>query len=131
MHGDSLKTYLVGILGVQPDIFAGYASKVLKSTIAPTDIPAIKSACTNPKVVAAVLKDIAAVSKQKKLMGYERVRNVRLEVDPFSVENEMLTPTLKTKRVKVARDPVWKGVLEELYAEAERWEAAEGPKAKL
>jgi long-chain acyl-CoA synthetase len=120
VYGESLKTYLVAILGVQPDIFAPYASRVTGTNISPTDLPAIKASCNNPKVVRAVLSDIAKLSKQKKLQGYERVRNVKLEVEPFSVENELLTPTLKTKRVQVARHPHWGKVLKQLYEEADR-----------
>ena len=116
VHGDSLQTFLVAIAGVQPDIFAPYASKVLNSGISPTDIEAIRAACTNEKVKAAVLKDLDKVSRRNKLMGYERVKNVRLEVEPFSIENETLTPTLKLKRPMAARK--FRGVLDQLYEEA-------------
>ena len=116
VHGDSLQTFLVAIAGVQPDIFAPYASKVLNSSIGPTDMEAIRAACANEKVKAAVLKDLDKVSRKNKLMGYERVKNVRLEVEPFSIDNETLTPTLKLKRPVAARK--FRGVLDGLYEEA-------------
>jgi long-chain acyl-CoA synthetase len=131
VYGESLKTYLVAILGVQPDIFAPYASKITGTQISATDIPAIKAACENQKVVKAVLNDIAKLSKQKRLQGYERVRNIKLEVEPFSVENELLTPTLKTKRVQVARHGHWGGVLKTLYEEADAAQGEEKLLAKL
>ena len=33
------------------------------------------------------------VAKKHKLAGYERVKNVALMVDPFTIENNLLTPT--------------------------------------
>ena len=127
VHGDSLQTFLVAIFGVQPDIFAPYASKVLGSNIDATDIAAIKSACANEKVKAAILKDIDRVSRKNKMAGYERVRNVRLEVEPFTIDNECLTPTLKLKRPIAAKRR--RSTLDELYAEA--LEQEKNPKAKL
>ncbi len=127
VHGDSLQTFLVAIMGVQPDIFAPYASKILSSNISPTDIEAIRAACANEKVKAAVLKDLDKVSRKNRLPGFERVKNVRLEVEPFSIENETLTPTLKLKRpVAAKRFRVW---LDGLYEEALARE--EPTKAKL
>ena len=32
------------------------------------------------------------------LQGFEKVRGIILEAEPFSVENNLLTPTLKLKR---------------------------------
>lgn len=93
IHGDSLQTYLVGIFGVQPDTFAPFASKVLGRSIDQNDTEAIKSVSNNDKVRATVLKDLERVAKKHKLAGYERVKNVALMVDPFTIENNLLTPT--------------------------------------
>ena len=116
VHGDSLQTFLVAIMGVQPDIFAPYASKITGSNIDATDMEAIKAACQNEKVKQAVLKDLEKVSRKNRLAGFERVKNVRLEVEPFSIENETLTPTLKLKRPVAVRK--FRGVLDALYEEA-------------
>lgn len=93
VHGDSLQTSLVAILGVQPDIFASFASKVLKETIDPTDMPAIQAATQNDRVRKAVIADLDRAGKKNKFAGYERVRNVALLIEPFTIENELLTPT--------------------------------------
>lgn len=93
IHGDSLQTYLVAIFGVQPDTFAPFASKILGRNISETDIEGIKSVLNDPKIRATVLKDLERVAKKHKLAGYERIKNVALMVDPFTIDNNLLTPT--------------------------------------
>ena len=93
VHGDSLQTFLVAIFGVQPDMFAPFASKILGRTIEVTDMQAIKTACADVKVKQAVMKDLDRVGRKNAFAGYERVRNCMLMVDPFTIENELLTPT--------------------------------------
>lgn len=93
VHGDSDKACLVALFGVQPDMFAGYVSKLLGKAISPTDSKAIEAAAQEPKVRKAVLKELDRVGKQNKFNNYERVKAIRLLVEPFSVENELLTPT--------------------------------------
>ena len=129
VHGDSLQTFLIAIVGVQPDIFAPFASKIIGSDIGATDMAAIKAACANEKVKAAILKDIDRVSRKNKMAGYERVRNIKLEVDPFTIDNETLTPTLKLKRPVAAKK--CRSTLDDLYAEALEIEKRGGAKAKL
>lgn len=93
IHGDSLQTSLVAIFGVQPEEFAAYASKVLSKHISPTDIDAIQSVLSEEKLRKAVLKDLHEIARRQKLNGYERVKNCVLMLEPFTVENELLTPT--------------------------------------
>ncbi|KAL1848043.1 medium-chain fatty acid-CoA ligase faa2 [Paecilomyces lecythidis] len=127
IHGDSLQTSLVAIFGVQPDSFAEYASKVLGKNISPTDLEGIKAVLGEDKIRKAVLKDLDQIAKKQKLTGYERVRNCVLMLDPFTVENELLTPTLKMKRPPTAKK--YRSVLDDLYAQLAEEENA--PKAKL
>jgi long-chain acyl-CoA synthetase len=93
VHGDSVQTFLVGIFGVQPDTFAPFASKVLGRTIDAADIEGLKSVASDDKVRKAVLRDLEKVAKKHKLAGYERVKNCALLIEPFTVENNLLTPT--------------------------------------
>ncbi|KAL5355449.1 hypothetical protein BJX96DRAFT_141328 [Aspergillus floccosus] len=123
IHGDSVQTFLVGIFGVQPDMFAPFASKVLGRTIAESEI---KSVLDNEKIRKAVLKDFDRVAKKHKLAGYERVKNCALMMEPFTVENNLLTPTLKLKRPPTTKK--YRQLLDELYAAAN---AEETPRAKL
>ncbi|KAG8526207.1 uncharacterized protein KY384_000200 [Bacidia gigantensis] len=93
IHGDSLQTFLVAIFGVQPDTFAPFASKILGKTIEPTDVVGIKAACEDAQIKKAIKKDLEFVGRKNKFAGYERVNNFKLMVDPFTIDNELLTPT--------------------------------------
>ena len=93
VHGDSLQTALVGVFGVAPDRFAPFAAKVLGRPIAIDDIQAIKAACANEAVRRAVQLDLDKVGRKSQFAGFEKVKAAALMVDPFTIENEMLTPT--------------------------------------
>lgn len=149
IHGDSIQTFLVGIFGVQPDSFAAFSSKVLGRNIQPTDLEAIKSAAAADKVRKAVLKDMEQVAKKHKLAGYEKVKNCALMVEPFTVENTLLTPTyvifiyftptgrianILLLRLKLKRPPTvrkYRRLLDELYSQARAKGSAPQPSYKL
>ncbi|KAF9890182.1 hypothetical protein FE257_006343 [Aspergillus nanangensis] len=90
IHGDSVETFLVGIFGVQPDMFSAFASKVLGRDVPESEV---QSVLNDEKIRKAVLKDLDRVAKKHKLAGYERVKNCALMLEPFTVENNLLTPT--------------------------------------
>ncbi|KJF60544.1 AMP-binding enzyme [Coccidioides immitis RS] len=116
VHGDGIQTHLVAIFGIQPDIFASFAGKVLKKTFSPTDLDALREASKDPKVVDAVRRDLDRAGKKYKLAGFERVKNLALFHEPFSIDNGLLTPTLKLKRPQAVK--AFRDVLDELYATA-------------
>lgn len=93
VHGDSSKASLVAIFGIQPDLFAGFLGKVLGKPCDPADVKGLEAAAQEPKVRAAVLKELARVGKKSKFNSYENVKAVRLLAEPFTIDNELLTPT--------------------------------------
>ncbi|KAF5866528.1 hypothetical protein ETB97_011413 [Aspergillus alliaceus] len=126
IHGDSDQTFLVGIFGIQPDLFAPFASKVLGRTIAPTDIDKMKSILNDDNIRRAVLRDLERVAKKHKMAGYERVKNCVLMLEPFTVQNNLLTPTLKLKRPLIVKQ--YRQLLHKLYADAIADQSAVGAK---
>ncbi|KAI4155305.1 MAG: hypothetical protein LQ340_001070 [Diploschistes diacapsis] len=93
VHGDSSETSLVAIFGVAPDFFATFAKKVLGKDISPTDMQAIAAACKEQRIRKEVTKELDGVGRKNKFAGYERVKACYLYVDPFTMENDLLTPT--------------------------------------
>ena len=93
VHGDPKESTLVAVMGVDPEHFAPYASKILKKQIAATDLQAIKVAANEPRVKKAFLKVLDDIGSSHKFNSFEKVKNVYLDIEPFSMENELLTPT--------------------------------------
>ncbi|KAK3671077.1 medium-chain fatty acid-CoA ligase faa2 [Recurvomyces mirabilis] len=126
VHGDSTQSNLVAIFGIQADLFAGFVSKVLGKQIDAADIKALEAAAAEDKVRKAVLKEMERTGKKAKFNSYEHVKAVRLLNEPFSIENELLTPTLKLKRPQTAKK--FRAMLDEMYAEVNSQSV---PRAKL
>ena len=93
VHGDSTQAFLVSIFGIDPVTFAPFCSSVLKRTIEPTDLAALKVAANDDKVRQALVKELDRIAAKNKFNSYERVRAVHLELEPFTIDNELLTPT--------------------------------------
>lgn len=74
-----------------------------------------KELCKTKELKEAIMNDIHKVSKECGLHGFEQVRAIYVEATPFSVENDLMTPTFKLKRNKI-RDRYEKEIAQ-LYAE--------------
>ncbi|AEO71708.1 1fc29370-47f6-49f7-aee7-fb901bdb7b72 [Thermothielavioides terrestris] len=103
VHGDPKESTLVGIFGVEPAQFAPYASKILKKPVPADDREALREAANDPRVKGAFLKLLDQIGTKHKFNSFEKVKNCYLDVEPFTIENELLTPTLKLKRPQTAR----------------------------
>lgn len=54
--------------------------------------------CKNDELKAVILKDITQQGKLGGLKGFEQAKNIYLHNELFSIENDLLTPTMKAKR---------------------------------
>lgn len=115
VEGNSLETYLVGIVGVNPEAYVQFLSHNFKMHIKPTDLEAIKKTFSRKDIRDAFLLELNAHAKDAQLKGYEKIKNVTLAIEPFSVENGTLTPTLKVKRPDAAR--LFKADVDAMYKE--------------
>ena len=93
VHGDAKESCLVGVFGVEPENFPPFATKVLGREVKVGDTEAIMAAAEDPKVRAAFMKILDKIGHGHKFNSLERVKGVHLALDPFTVDNEMLTPT--------------------------------------
>ena len=53
------------------------------------------------KVRDTVLAELTAIGKKTSLMGFEQVKALHIHPEPFTVEEGLLTPTLKLRRNEV------------------------------
>lgn len=93
VHGDPNKDSLVGVFGVDPMTFAPWASKILKKEVTASDLTVVKQAANDPKIKKAFLKLLDDIGRKNKFPSYEKVKNCYLDIEPFSIDNELLTPT--------------------------------------
>eukprot|EP01138_Halocafeteria_seosinensis_P003925 gb/GECG01004013.1/.p1 GENE.gb/GECG01004013.1/~~gb/GECG01004013.1/.p1 ORF type:complete len:716 (+),score=77.44 gb/GECG01004013.1/:1-2148(+) len=91
VYGDSLQPFLVGVVVPDPEVAEEWA----KSNNMPTDVNEL---CRSEAFRSAVMDTMNQEADASALKGFERVKDVVLEPEMFSVENGMLTPTFKLKR---------------------------------
>ncbi|KAK4121782.1 acetyl-CoA synthetase-like protein [Parathielavia appendiculata] len=125
VHGEPKESCLVAIFGVDPVTFAPYAAKILKRPVPAEDKEAVRQAANDPRVKSAFLKLLDQIGKKHKFNSFEKVKNCYLDIDPFTVENELLTPTLKLKRPQSAR--AFRKEIDRMYEEIAA-QMAEKPK---
>ncbi|KAF6779300.1 hypothetical protein AHF37_00912 [Paragonimus kellicotti] len=71
--------------------------------------------CQNASVRRLVLNELTQIGRKGGLKGFEQAKAIHLSAHPFTVDNGMLTPTLKVSRPNVRRHFV--SVIRQLYAE--------------
>lgn len=107
VHGESLKSTVVAVVVPEVD--------TLKAWARANGIPGTLSVlCADPDVKNLILDDITHLGKESALKSFEQVKDIYLHPDPFSVQNGLLTPTLKSKRPQLRK--YFKPQLDDLYA---------------
>ncbi|XP_058191011.1 probable CoA ligase CCL6 [Rhododendron vialii] len=77
-----------------------------------------KQLCENLKARKYILDELNSTGQKNKLRGFEMLRAVHLEPNPFDIERDLVTPTFKLKRPQLLK--YYKGCIDELYEEAKR-----------
>ncbi|XP_062274286.1 long-chain-fatty-acid--CoA ligase 1 isoform X1 [Scomber scombrus] len=107
VHGDSLQSYLIGIVVPDPEVFVDWAKER-------GFVGSYEELCQNPDVKNAVLDDMKAVGKEAGLKSFEQVKDLHLHPEMFSIANGLLTPTLKSRRADIRR--VFQEQIENMYS---------------
>lgn len=107
VYGDSQRTYLVAIVVPrQKDLLA----VCNKSGLTGNDyLEFLRS----KEAKDAILKQFKEAAEEARFFGYQKIVKVHLEAEPWTVENDCLTPTFKLKRKFLENK--YKGVIEALY----------------
>ncbi|XP_059707947.1 long-chain-fatty-acid--CoA ligase 5 [Haemorhous mexicanus] len=91
VHGESLRSFLIGIVVPDAEFLPEFAAKLgVKGSF--------EELCKNPAVKKAILDDMIRLGREAGLKSFEQVKDLYIHTELFSVENGLLTPTLKAKR---------------------------------
>ncbi|NXN67333.1 ACSL5 ligase, partial [Himantopus himantopus] len=107
VHGESLRSFLIGIVVPDPETLPEFAAKLgIKGSY--------EDICKNPAAKKAILEDMVRLGKEAGLKSFEQVKDLYIHTEMFSVENGLLTPTLKAKRAELVK--VFEKQIEALYS---------------
>ncbi|KAL7990612.1 hypothetical protein Chor_014042 [Crotalus horridus] len=107
VHGDSLQSFLVGIVVPDEETLPAFAENLgVKGSF--------EELCKNSVVKNAVLMDMNKLGKEAGLKTFEQVKYIYLHPELFTVENGLLTPTLKSRRADLVKR--FRSQIDALYA---------------
>ena len=77
----------------------------------------LKEVLNHKEMHKAILNNFLELAKHNKLSGLEKIKKIYISSDPWTIDNDILTPTMKVKR-NIAKN-VFKKEIDEMYADAE------------
>ncbi|XP_054898857.1 long-chain-fatty-acid--CoA ligase 5 [Poeciliopsis prolifica] len=108
VHGDSLQSSLVAIVVPDADVLPGFAKSLgIQGSI--------EELCKNTEIKKAIITDMTKLGREAGLKSFEQVKNVHLHPELFTIENGLLTPTLKAKRAELKE--LFQPQIDKLYAD--------------
>ncbi|KAJ3323464.1 Long chain acyl-CoA synthetase 7 peroxisomal [Boothiomyces sp. JEL0866] len=90
VHGESLQSFLIAVVVPDKHLLVSWA----KSNSIPDDYNSLVKSSKVKEMLLEKLKEQAVIMKMRRI---EIPKDILVEGEPFSVENELLTPTLKNK----------------------------------
>ncbi|XP_074503844.1 long-chain-fatty-acid--CoA ligase 1-like [Sebastes fasciatus] len=108
VHGDSLQACLIAVVVPDPDFLSGWTKRTLRLEGSYHEL------CGRAEVKAAIFEDMVQLGKEAGLKSFEQVRSIYIHTELFSIENNLLTPTLKAKRNEMRQ--YFRSQIDELYA---------------
>ena len=94
IYGDSLKNYLVAIIVPKPKDTIDF----LNSIGINANMDNYKNYFDNNELKKEILKELEKMGKANDFKGFEIIKKIFLFKDEFTIENDLVTPTLKIKR---------------------------------
>ncbi|KAG8661911.1 long chain acyl-CoA synthetase 4 isoform X2 [Manihot esculenta] len=109
VYGNSFESFLVAVINPNNNALENWA----KEHGVGGDF---NSLCENPKAKEYILGELSKTGKEKKLKGFEFVKSVHLDPEPFDIERDLLTPTYKKKRPQLLK--YYQDVIDKMYKSA-------------
>ncbi|CAF0948529.1 unnamed protein product [Didymodactylos carnosus] len=106
VHGNAYKSCTVAIIVPDSEVLENYA----KSNKLTTDMIEL---CKRKDIKQLILDDMKNLETANDLKGFEKAKDIYLHPEVFTIENNLLTPTLKSKRPELAK--YFDKQIEEMY----------------
>uniref|UniRef100_A0A8B9RW63 Long-chain-fatty-acid--CoA ligase n=1 Tax=Accipiter nisus TaxID=211598 RepID=A0A8B9RW63_9AVES len=106
VHGESLQAFLVAIVVPDPETLRNWAKKKGFEG-------SYEELCKNKDLKKHILEDMVRIGKESGLKSFEQVKDIVMHTEMFSIENGLLTPTLKAKRPELRK--YFQSQIDELY----------------
>ncbi|KAK6941115.1 AMP-dependent synthetase/ligase, partial [Dillenia turbinata] len=106
VYGDSFKSMLVAVVILHEENTEKWATE--NGHRGP-----LSELCSLNQLQTHVLSELKAVAERNKLRGFEYIKGVILDAQPFDAERDLVTPTLKKKRSKLLK--CYQVEIDELY----------------
>ncbi|XP_045849761.1 long-chain-fatty-acid--CoA ligase 1 isoform X1 [Meles meles] len=107
VHGESLQAFLIAIVVPDVETLCAWARKKGFEG-------SFEELCRNKDVKKAILEDMLRLGKDSGLKPFEQVKGISLHPELFSIDNGLLTPTMKAKRPELRN--YFRSQIDELYS---------------
>ncbi|KAG2677053.1 hypothetical protein I3843_12G082900 [Carya illinoinensis] len=111
VYGNSLESSLVAVVNPGKEALEQWA----KENGITGDF---NSVCENPAAREYILGELTKIAKEKKLKGFEFIRAVHLDPEPFDIERDLITPTYKKKRPQLLK--YYQNAIDNMYKSANK-----------
>lgn len=106
VYGSSYKSSLVAVIVPEEGVLFEWAKQNGHDTN-------MKKVCELDEVKKLVIKDVTQLGKTGGLKGFEQIKDVYLHHELFSIDNGLLTPTMKSKRNELQK--YFQNEIDEMY----------------
>lgn len=111
IHGDSFQSSLVAIIIPDEEPVRNMLNSLGDKSLARASFAEI---CRSEKVKLKIMDEIYKVGKENGLLGFEVPKSAHVSDELFSIDNGLLTPTFKLKRLQARQ--MYQKEIESMYA---------------
>ena len=98
IYGDGLKSFIVAIIVPNKEEVHKFLKETCKEQVEESNVEKFYK---DKRVVSEILRDFGEIKKNFDLKGFEVPKNIYLTPEEFTINNNLLTPTLKIKIAEV------------------------------
>ncbi|GKV24327.1 hypothetical protein SLEP1_g33955 [Rubroshorea leprosula] len=109
VYGNSFESFLVAVVVPERQALEDWATNNHEAVD-------FKALCNNPKARKYILEELNSIGQKNQLRGFELLKAIHLEPNPFDIERDLITPTFKLKRPQLLK--YYKDRIDQLYNEA-------------